>query len=87
MRAQNVGTEMPDSAARLERLPDILNVAETARFLRLGRNAAYEAIRRREIPSIRIGRRLLVPRQALERLLAGGDGHHGGNHGGADDTD
>jgi excisionase family DNA binding protein len=45
-------------------------VDEAAAILGIGRNTAYEAIRRREIPSVRFGRRLLVPRNALENLLA-----------------
>ena len=47
-----------------------LTVSETAVRLGLGRNATYEAIRRGEVPSIRVGRRILVPRDALERWLA-----------------
>jgi excisionase family DNA binding protein len=35
------------------------------------RSGWYGAIRRGEIPHIRMGRRLLIPRQALERLLSG----------------
>jgi excisionase family DNA binding protein len=31
----------------------------------------YAAIRRGEIPSVRLGRRILVPRQPLDQLLAG----------------
>lgn len=38
---------------------------------RLGRSATYDAIKRGEIPSVRIGRRILIPREALERLLSG----------------
>ncbi len=49
-----------------------VTVAETAAKLGIGRNQAYEAIRRGEIPSIRIGKRVLVPITALERLLADG---------------
>ncbi len=37
----------------------------------LGRSATYDAIRRGDVPSVRIGRRILVPRAALERLLTG----------------
>ena len=44
-------------------------IGETGRILGLGRNGAYDAARRGEIPTIRIGRRLLVPRAALLRLL------------------
>ncbi len=46
------------------------SVAETAKVLGIGRSAAYQAVKAGEIPSIRIGRRLLVPVQALEQLLS-----------------
>jgi len=49
-----------------------LSVEQTAALLGISRNGTYDAINRGEIPSIRIGRKLLVPRQALERLLAAG---------------
>jgi excisionase family DNA binding protein len=48
-----------------------LTVNETAERLGIGRNQAYEAVRNGQIPAIRIGKRLLVPEAALERLLAG----------------
>ena len=38
---------------------------------RLGRSAAYEAARRGELPTRRVGRRLVVPVPALMRWLAG----------------
>lgn len=47
-----------------------LTVEEAGAVLGIGRTAAYEAARRGEIPAIRIGRRLLVPRQALENMLS-----------------
>lgn len=50
-------------------LPRVLTVEETAAFLRIGRSSAYEAIRAGEIPSVRIGRSLRVPRHALEAML------------------
>jgi excisionase family DNA binding protein len=46
-----------------------VNIDGAARELGLSRNAAYEAARRGEIPTIRIGRRLLVPRAALDAML------------------
>ena len=46
-----------------------VSVEQAGRELGIGRNQAYEAIRRKEIPSIRIGKRLLVPRAALDRML------------------
>jgi excisionase family DNA binding protein len=42
-----------------------LKVEEAARLLGIGRSAAYEAVRRGEIPSVRIGRRVLVCRHQL----------------------
>jgi excisionase family DNA binding protein len=57
------------TVARLADLPDVLTVAEAAQFLRLGRNSVYEAVRRHELPSVRIGRRLLIPKHALQRFL------------------
>ena len=39
------------------------------RYFDLGRNAAYEAARRGDIPTIKIGRLLRVPVVALERKL------------------
>jgi len=47
-------------------------VEEAAALLGIGRNSAYQAIARGELPALRLGRRLLVPRAALERHLAEG---------------
>ncbi len=48
-------------------------VTEAAALLGIGRTAAYEAARTGAIPTIRIGKRILVPVAALERLLAGNE--------------
>jgi excisionase family DNA binding protein len=53
--------------------PAVYTVEEAAGVLRIGRSAAYDAVRRGEIPSIKLGRRLLVPRARLERELLGVD--------------
>ena len=50
-----------------------LTVPEAARLLGISRMTAYTAVRERTIPSLRIGRRVLVPRAALYRLLAQAD--------------
>lgn len=39
------------------------------RYLDLSRNGSYEAVKRGEIPVIRIGRKIRVPVAAMERLL------------------
>ena len=49
-----------------------LTIPEAAKTLGIGRNAGYEAPRRGEIPTNRIGKRLLVPLIALEPMLQGG---------------
>jgi excisionase family DNA binding protein len=48
-----------------------ISVPEAGKRLGIGRNQAYEAARHGEIPSIRVGKRLLVPIAAFERLLRG----------------
>lgn len=55
----------------IERLT--LTVPEAAKLLGVSRNSAYEAIQRGEIPAIRIGRRVVVPRARLEEMLNGSD--------------
>src|SRR5947209_11326391 len=50
-------------------VPTVYTVGEVARILRLGKISVYQAIEKGEIPCIRIGRRILIPRHALERLL------------------
>ena len=61
-------TEAPALAD--ERLTYTLN--EAARRLGISRALAYEAAQRGELPVCRIGRRVLVPRAALLRLLEDG---------------
>jgi excisionase family DNA binding protein len=62
---------MKANAAAQARTRLTLTVEEVAATLGISRAFAYEAVRRGEIPSIRIGRRVLVPRAALERLIDG----------------
>lgn len=44
-------------------------VTEAARALGISRGLAYEMVKTGEIPSVRFGKRLVVPRHALEKLL------------------
>ena len=46
-----------------------LTVEETAQLLGISRGSAYTAVRAGELPSIRVGRPLLVPRHALLALV------------------
>lgn len=46
-----------------------LTVEQAAEAIGISRYLAYEAVRSGELPSIRIGRRILVPRPALEAMF------------------
>jgi excisionase family DNA binding protein len=52
-----------------------ITVEETALQLGIGRNLAYDLARRGKLPgAIRLGRRILVSKKALESFLAGQSG-------------
>ncbi|WP_370326471.1 helix-turn-helix domain-containing protein [Euzebya sp.] len=46
-----------------------ITVPEAAELLGVGRNSAYDAARAGDIPTLRIGRRLVVPTHRLLHLL------------------
>ena len=50
-------------------------VTEAAVLLGISRTSAYECVRRGEIPSLTLGRRVVISRVVLERLLDGGLEH------------
>ena len=54
-------------------LPDkpMFSVEEAAAILGVGRGTAYACAKFGEIPTLRLGHRLLVPRTALIRMLGG----------------
>jgi len=49
----------------------VMTVPEAGAKLGLGRNASYEAAARGDIPTIRIGKLLKVPKIAFDRILDG----------------
>ena len=58
----------------LENLPQFLSPAEYSAFVGLGLTSVYEALRRKEIPSRKLGgRRKWIPRS----FLTNGDGQAG----------
>ena len=48
--------------------PLLVSVPEAARLLGVGTTFGWAMVRNGEIPSVRLGRRVLVPRAALEQL-------------------
>ena len=57
-----------DSAEHME--PRTYSVPEAARILGICRAAAYAAARTGELPSIRIGKRVVVPKATLDEMIA-----------------
>jgi hypothetical protein len=52
-----------------ETVPTLPLWPDAGRALRLERTATYQAARRGDIPTIRIGRKIVVPTAALRRML------------------
>ena len=48
-----------------------VTVPEAARMLGIGKDAAYDGVKRNEIPSYRVGRRILVPLDRLHAVING----------------
>lgn len=71
---------MSTGSRRTELLPVserlALSVEEAGALLGISRDLAYDLVNQGQIPSVRLGRRLVVPRKALETLMDGlsGDG-------------
>jgi excisionase family DNA binding protein len=61
---------LPRQAANGNRL--CIAVPEAAEMLGISRNFAYELVKQKQLPVIRFGKRLLIPRVALEKLLEKG---------------
>lgn len=47
----------------------VLTVSETASVLRLSRAFTYELVARGQLPSVRFGRRIMIPRAGIQRIL------------------
>ena len=68
-------------AAYSDNLPAVLTVEEAATVLKIGRSAAYEAIRTGSIPHVRIGKLIRIPRAALMEWLGQGETAQAGERG------
>lgn len=55
--------------ARKSTAPVFHSVEELASYLGISRQGAYSALRRGEIPHIRLGRRFVIPRAAVDEWL------------------
>ena len=48
----------------------VYSITEMAETLGIGRSKAYDLVRSGTIPSLRLGRRIVIPKLALSRFLA-----------------
>ena len=64
-----VGQEVPMEPISITSKTLTPDQARAEYFPELGRAAFYAALRRKEIPSLRLGRKFLLPRAAIERFL------------------
>lgn len=53
----------------LQNLPATLSVEQAAEVLGISRRSAYRAVERGDLPTLRLGRRLLVPTARLLAML------------------
>lgn len=57
-----------------ERYDDVVTVEQLAEMLKIGRNNAYELIRSNQVFSIRVGRQIRIPKEAvIQYIRAEGD--------------
>ena len=68
------GAASPPVAALTAHERPTMSVPEAAAVLGISRALAYELVRRGEIPAVRLGRRIIVPRVALDRLFRSAGG-------------
>ena len=64
------GSGLPRHAALDKRL--CITVPEAAGMLGISRNFAYELVKQGKLPVVKFGKRLLIPRIALEKMLEKG---------------
>ena len=57
--------------------PAVLNATQLAKKLGISRAGAYQLLHRADFPTLKIGKRLLVPRDKLDAWI---DGQTGGDH-------
>ena len=65
-KVSNLMTQNPDTEITVRMT---MTITEAAQALGIGRTLAYELARTGELPTIKLGRRLVVPRWALQRLV------------------
>jgi len=71
-RARGQGRKSKWADGRVFDMRLCITVPEAAAMLGVSRNFGYELVRQGQLPVIRLGKRLLIPRAALEKMLERG---------------
>jgi excisionase family DNA binding protein len=64
---RGVVSAAPAPSPRTE--PLVYSIEQVARLLGISRSHAYESVQRGQLPHIKLGARILIPRAALDRML------------------
>ena len=70
MKAARRSVRIPGGSITLDDGRLLLRVDEAARLLAIGTTLAYELVGRGDLPSVKLGRSVRVPRAALEAWIA-----------------
>jgi excisionase family DNA binding protein len=68
MIASKITVGMERTQSYHQETPLLLSVPEAARLLGVGVTLGWEMVHGGQLPSVRLGRRVLVPRAAIEHL-------------------
>ncbi|HCJ57614.1 MAG TPA: DNA-binding protein [Clostridiaceae bacterium] len=67
---------MAKSFYNIDELPMTLNSDDVAAALNISRAGAYNLMNQKEFPALRIGKRIVVPKQAFIRWIEDNTGKH-----------
>lgn len=54
----------------MEEKKSLLTIPEASELLNLGKNTVYKLVKQGKIPTVKWSQKILIPRAALERMLA-----------------
>ena len=71
---EHIQSSAPPSSMIVPGEPLVLTVAEAAALLGVSRAFAYELVARGQLPVLRLGRRIVIPKAALRQMLDAASG-------------
>jgi len=69
-RIDRAPDDRPQRLSLDDALPPVLTVEQAAEVLCISRGLAFAAVRAGDIPHVRLGRRILISRDALREMMA-----------------